>query len=158
MVSWVVNSRLHSRPAVPQASSLRNLSRSAHSAFSRDPFFFFRPSTSDFQPRHPPKFFSCNTYGSPRKCCKQKTYGLTKPFRCNTYEKHRGRVLSIGTFRPSDLPTCFPSIPILFTFLRTLLHFRKIQLFSFQAIPHSLPKTPGGVYPHPSHSGTQRLS
>ena len=36
------------------------------------------------------KSFSCNTYGSPRKCCKQKTYGLTKPFRCNTYKKHRG--------------------------------------------------------------------
>src|SRR5229473_6111889 len=34
--------------------------------------------------------FSCNTYGSPRKCCKQKTYGLAKPFRCNTYKKHGG--------------------------------------------------------------------
>ncbi len=32
--------------------------------------------------------FSCNTYGPPRKCCKQKTYGLAKPFRCNTYKKH----------------------------------------------------------------------
>jgi hypothetical protein len=27
------------------------------------------------------KSFSCNTYGSPRKCCK------AKPFRCNTYKK-----------------------------------------------------------------------
>src|SRR5229473_490001 len=26
-------------------------------------------------------------YAPPRKCCKQKTYGLTKPFRCNTYKK-----------------------------------------------------------------------
>src|SRR5713226_7905132 len=33
------------------------------------------------------KSFSCNTYGSSRKCCKQKTYGLVKPFRCNTYKK-----------------------------------------------------------------------
>ncbi len=33
------------------------------------------------------KSFSCNTYGPPRKCCKQKTYGLAKPFRCNTYKK-----------------------------------------------------------------------
>src|SRR6266852_2858578 len=33
------------------------------------------------------KSFSCNTYESPRKCCKQKTYGLAKPFRCNTYKK-----------------------------------------------------------------------
>jgi hypothetical protein len=32
------------------------------------------------------KSFSCNTYGSPHKCCKQKTYGLAKPFRCNTYK------------------------------------------------------------------------
>src|SRR6266403_1425762 len=38
-----------------------------------------------------PKSFSCNTYGSPRKCCKQKTYGLTKPFRCSTYKKHGGQ-------------------------------------------------------------------
>src|SRR5216684_8276225 len=35
-----------------------------------------------------PKSLSCNTYASPRKCCKQKTYGLAKPFRCNTYKKH----------------------------------------------------------------------
>ena len=33
------------------------------------------------------KSFSRNTYGSPRKCCKQKTYGMAKPFRCNTYKK-----------------------------------------------------------------------
>src|ERR1700719_4128023 len=36
------------------------------------------------------KSFVCNTYGSPRKCCKQKTYGAAKFFRCNTYKKHRG--------------------------------------------------------------------
>jgi len=35
--------------------------------------------------------FSCNTYGFPRKCCKQKTYNLTKPFKCNTYAKRGGR-------------------------------------------------------------------
>src|SRR5216684_7457460 len=38
------------------------------------------------------KSFSCNTYESPRKCCKQKTYGPAKPFRCNTYKKHGGGV------------------------------------------------------------------
>ena len=38
----------------------------------------------------------------------------------------------------------------LFTLLRTLLHSRKFQLFSFQAIAHSLAKTPGG--------GTLRLA
>ena len=36
------------------------------------------------------KSFSCNTYGFPRKCGKQKTYGTAKPFRCNTYKKHGG--------------------------------------------------------------------
>src|SRR5882762_5368839 len=36
------------------------------------------------------KSFSCNTYRFPRKCCKQKTYGLAKPFRCTTYKKHGG--------------------------------------------------------------------
>ncbi len=36
------------------------------------------------------KSFSCNTYESPPKCCKQKTYGQAKPFRCNTYKK-RGK-------------------------------------------------------------------
>ena len=36
------------------------------------------------------KSFRNNTYGSPRKCCKQKTYGMAKPFRCNTYKNIRG--------------------------------------------------------------------
>src|ERR1700730_5547767 len=36
------------------------------------------------------KSFSCNIYGSPRKCCKQKTYVITKHFRYNTTKKHRG--------------------------------------------------------------------
>src|SRR6266404_7791187 len=38
----------------------------------------------------PHKSFNCNTYGSPRKCCKQKTYGKTKSFRFNTYKKQGG--------------------------------------------------------------------
>src|SRR5258706_6984614 len=43
--------------------------------------------TFNFQPSPCTKSFSCNTYASPRKCCKQKTYAQTKPFRCNTYKK-----------------------------------------------------------------------
>jgi hypothetical protein len=43
------------------------------------------------------KFFRCNTYGSPRKCCKQKTYGMAKLFRCNTYKKHGEGVQSLLT-------------------------------------------------------------
>ena len=41
-------------------------------------------------PRYCLKSFRCNTYGPPRKCCKQKTYALAKPFRCNTYKKPGG--------------------------------------------------------------------
>ncbi len=48
-----------------------------------------------------------------------------------------------STFR---LPTFrrFRPIPSLFTAFRTLLHSPKPQPVCFQAIPHSLPKTPGG--------------
>jgi hypothetical protein len=35
--------------------------------------------------------FRRNTYGLPRKCCKQTTYGKVKSFRCNTYRNHGGR-------------------------------------------------------------------
>ncbi len=45
---------------------------------------------------HPRKSFTCNTYVPPRKCCKQKTYCLTKPFRCNTYKKQ-----GVASFKPS---------------------------------------------------------
>ncbi len=38
----------------------------------------------------PRKSFSGNTYGPPRKCCKQKTYGRANSFRCNTYKKQGG--------------------------------------------------------------------
>src|SRR5712664_1797665 len=40
--------------------------------------------------------------------------------------------------QPSNVATCLRAIPFFFTLLRTLLHSRKTQLFSFQAIPHSL--------------------
>jgi len=46
--------------------------------------FNFEPPQSCF------KSFICNTYGPPRKCCKQKTYGPAKLFRCNTYKKPGG--------------------------------------------------------------------
>src|SRR6266852_5123635 len=36
------------------------------------------------------KSFNCNTYGPPRKCCKQKTYCMANSFRCNTYKKVGG--------------------------------------------------------------------
>src|SRR5712692_5841518 len=51
------------------------------------------------------KSFSCNTYGSPCKCCKQKTYGPAKPFRCNTYKKH-GVGLRVMVNQESDKDSC----------------------------------------------------
>jgi hypothetical protein len=56
----------------------------------------------------PRKSFKCNTCGHPRKCCKQKTYGISKPFRCNTYKKTGGGLslsIDVQTFRPSDVAT-----------------------------------------------------
>src|SRR6267378_1573144 len=38
----------------------------------------------------PHKSFSCNTYGSPPKYYRQKTYGVAKLFRCHTYKKQGG--------------------------------------------------------------------
>src|SRR5882762_3359709 len=52
---------------------------------------FSKPSTFDSRPPLFPKSFSCNTYGSPRKCCKQKTYSMVKLLRCNAYKKQAGR-------------------------------------------------------------------
>jgi len=47
------------------------------------------------------KSFSCNTYGFPRKCCKQKTYGRANSFRCNTYKKQGGGGRAPGSVRLS---------------------------------------------------------
>ncbi len=50
------------------------------------------------------KSFRCNTYASPRKCCKQKTYSPTKSFRCNTYKKTGGSApRDVSIFRRSDV-------------------------------------------------------
>ena len=60
------------------------------------------------------KSFSRNTYGSTRKCCKQKTYGLAKPFRCNTYKKTGG---GYPFSRWRSLPTSLgisPTLPFSF--------------------------------------------
>src|SRR5260370_19713346 len=54
-------------------------------------FKIFPSQAATFSPTlRPHKSFRCNTYGSPRKCCKQKGYVLAKPFRCNTYKKPGG--------------------------------------------------------------------
>jgi hypothetical protein len=53
-------------------------------------------------------------------------------------------LFDVRTPKPLDVSTCFRVIPFPFTFLRTLLHSCKAQPFSFQAFPHSLPKTTRG--------------
>jgi len=59
------------------------------------------PDPVEVTVHHSFKSFSCNTYGPPRKCCKQKTYSMTKPFRCNTYKKPGGP-FRLRIFRRAD--------------------------------------------------------
>ena len=57
------------------------------------------------------KSFSCNIYTSPRKCCKQKTYGIAKPFRCNTYKNHGGggaQNVQPANVQRSNHPSIYP--------------------------------------------------
>jgi len=109
--------------------------------------------------------FSCNTYGSPRKCCKQKIYGLAKPFRCNIYKNTGGGSrlwLTRFPMRKSVLRSMatkdLSSHPLRIhsdenSFFAQVLSFHIVahsfartgtQLFYFQAVPHSLPKNTGG--------------
>jgi len=83
----------------------------------------------------------------PRKCCKHKTYGKAKSFRCNTYKNPGVRECPRKSWKtcaswPRGVAFLLKFFP--FTLLRTLLHSPKTQLFCFQAIPHSLRKTTGG--------------
>jgi hypothetical protein len=51
-----------------------------------------------------PNSFICNTYGPPRKCCKQKTYVNAKSFRRNTYKKPGVWCdLNVPTFKRSNV-------------------------------------------------------
>jgi hypothetical protein len=52
------------------------------------------------------KAFRSTTYGLPRKCKKQKTYGKVKPFRCNTYRKHGGG----GTVHRHEVAGIYPLV------------------------------------------------
>jgi len=89
------------------------------------------------------KSFRCNTYVSPRICCKQKTYGRAKFLRCNTYKKHGGGgpILPVLELTPRQSP--LHSSPL---FSRTYA-LPILQLLSFHT--HACN---GGVYP-PHHPG-----
>src|SRR5467141_1308675 len=55
------------------------------------------------------KSFSCNTNGSPRKCCKQKTYGKTNSFSCNTYKKQgEGRAIPVRSVERPFVTSLLP--------------------------------------------------
>src|SRR5712692_7930654 len=116
------------------------------------------------------KSFRCNTYGSPRKCCKQKTYRLAKPFRCNTYKKQGGTSFEpkgslpprlscssdVQTLRRANVSTCFPAIPFPFNHLRTLLHNGR-HVSAFLSITCALFPSRRRVYPPSSHFVTHPL-
>ena len=87
------------------------------------PFFPF-PLHRYLVPSYIPlsKPFTCNTYESPRKCCKQKTYDLsqisTKPCRCNTYKKHGVGGGTTVAFPKDNFKCC----PLAGTFFTSLPH------------------------------------
>jgi hypothetical protein len=103
------------------------------------------------------------TPGSPRKCCKQKTYGNTNPFRCNTYKKHGAGLQKLPTpltveppaAKYPNLQTCKPSNlrTVFFPSRRSdgatshslvaLCTKRVSHLFCNQLLPHSFSKIPG---------------
>jgi len=115
MLAWVVIDRTHSRQTSPPSFFL-----GSHSRFGLTP-----PSS---QKNSPLSF-----------------YALTRNSFCNPFVFKSMHVMggctplpNLPTFEPSNVPTCFQAIPFLFKPLRTLLHLRKTQLFSFQGLPHSL--------------------
>ena len=82
----------HHPPACPNPVEALVRKSSPHLAISLPRCFLFSkpfpyPVISLLRYLFLSKFFICNTYAAPRKCCKQKTYGKAKPFRCNTYKK-----------------------------------------------------------------------
>jgi hypothetical protein len=103
MLSSPVYTEFHPRRAVSHARAFSNS-------------FLFSPAFNNSMDQHPndlqtlskashtmaslyrlhrsSKSFGGNTYGHPRKCCKQKTYGKPNSFRCNTY-KNRAWGVSI---------------------------------------------------------------
>ena len=133
-------------------------------AFNLPLFLPFRLSSSAFDRSLTnvpfPKFFPCHTSEnspvSPGIATDPKTPSR-KSYACHTSETPRGRFLNMPTF---NLPTFkrFRNLSPFFSNSSTLfcafLRLRKTQLFSFQAIPHSSPKTTrvGGSHESPAVS------
>ena len=117
MVAWVVIDRQHLRQTSPSFFPC------SHSHFGTHPSRI---------PEEIIPFFSC-TYVEP----------ILQPL-CFQLHACNGGGTPLPNLPPSNLPTCFRVIPFLFTFLRTLLHIEKSYPYSYQELPHSLRKTPGG--------------
>ena len=94
----------------------------------------------------PRKSFSCNTYGSPRKCCKQKTYSMTKPFRCNTYKKQ-------GVPPSSQLSFSILPSPVLVSYLPSSVRSSKFRIPQPLCLP-LLRKLPGVYQQFPFWNST----
>jgi hypothetical protein len=93
------------------------------------------------------KSFTCNTYGPPRKCCKQKTYGQAKPFRCNTYRKHGGWATASSAASHSPLLSCSCAQALSFHTLAHSLAPRKKSTHLFSSVSALFaPKHPGWGY------------
>src|SRR5882762_2996886 len=111
----------------------------------------------------PRKSFSCNTYGSFRKCCKQKTYSRARPFRCNRKQGEQGVMVNdhppdieVWTLRPSD----FRFHPLLFE-LCVLCALCAKSFFVFELSTVNLfilPQQIGFPPPHPIKSPLCPLS
>src|SRR6266850_1210500 len=95
MLYWFLNFTPQTRPACQVVLQTPSKSLGSHEVT-------FSPTVCSR------KSFSCNTYGSPRKCCKQKTYGKTNSFRCNTYKKQgEGGRSRFGPLSLLSLPLYF---------------------------------------------------
>src|SRR5712692_7488707 len=133
MLAWVVIYRRHNRQASPFPMLLPNsfplnsfadphplnlVASILYENMGRGgaPSPFQLPTSKPQTSQNCFKSFSCNTYGSPRKCCKQKIHVLAKPFRCNTYKKQGAHPSSqkffsllhspdVRRLRPSDVST-----------------------------------------------------
>jgi len=76
--------------------------------------------------------FQCHIYGPPRKCGKQKTYSMAKPFRCNIYTKHR-----VPSLKPKAVLSARVSMdaPEFERFPSTKVRIRPCAIITFAASP-----------------------
>ena len=105
----------------------------------------FSPSRSRQQHLTPLTSLAATLMDCPLKCCKHKTYGKAKPFRCNTYRKPGVGGTLANLERPANRP-CGRALLFkffLFTLLHTLLLSPKLNSLVFMCFPTLCPKPPG---------------